>query len=243
MPKNRPMDTDTAAGMLRQRIREADGAIYALRQRERTMMPRQFQRELQQARQQARETIAAARQGLADAVKHERQETMKRTRPTADEAARITMHATRGMALTQAGMRDLEAGVRDALASGDRLAAQEYLRAGGSRLQAHMREHGRTGEFRTLQSAAQHGTDARRAATLAALDHYEQSLSRLDTHLRGIPERLGNGDVDPVDDTPRHDPSEVVARWQDTAHAEAVAHGEGTLTEHAAASEAVGVPE
>ncbi|MBD8869298.1 hypothetical protein [Nocardioides donggukensis] len=242
MPINRPPQSrEQAAAALSTAVRKADSAIYALRQRQGSMMPRQYERELQSARTAARESIQQARAELGAAIARERQAELRTSWPTAEDAARVTMYATQGMALAQAGMSDLESGVREQLAAGNQSAAREYLRAGGSRLQAHMRETGRVGDFRVLERAATSEFAARRQATVKALDTYAEQTARLDQHLRGLEGRLGLGDPDPVDGTTRIDVARVIDLWHTTAEESASEAGVAHVSEHATAAADTGV--
>jgi Arc/MetJ-type ribon-helix-helix transcriptional regulator len=121
------------------------------------------------------------------------------------------------MALAQSGMDDLERGIRDQLAAGNRVAASEYLRAGGSRLRNHMSQQSRLGQLETFRKAAASQREAKRAAMVKGLDVYAEQTGRLDTHLRGIEDRLGLGDPDSDPDTPRHNLGRVVELWHETA--------------------------
>lgn len=222
-------------------IRKHDGAIYALRCRENSMMPRQFRNQLTDARQAAREAIDQARKELSTAIARERQETQRTSRPNAEQAALVAMYAAQAQSLAQAGMRDLEAAVREHLAAGNRTAAAEFLRAGGSRLQAHMSDRGRVDEFRKMQNAAKTKIESEREALRTGLDHYAGAVSRLNTHLRGLLERLGGGDIDPEPGTARHDLARVVDLWHETAEQEAIQAGAAVAQEYHAASAETGV--
>jgi hypothetical protein len=240
----RTLTRDQAARGLAQAIRKADAAVYTVRQQERSMMPNQYQRAILDARTRAQTTIREARAALDAAIATERAETRRTLTPTAEQAARATMYATQGMALAGAGMADLERGIRDQLAAGNRDAAREYLRAGGSRLQAHLRESGRSEDFHTLTRAAATETESKRAGMLTGLDRYEQETARLDSHLRGLTDRLGNGDLDPDDpDASRHDLARVVDLWHDTAEGTASDAGVAVVEQHQAAAQAHGVTE
>lgn len=232
---------DRAAAALASVIRQADAKVYALRQREHTMMPRQFKRELAEARQQGMAAVKTARAELTAAVARERQQNLRTLRPTAEQAALVTMYATQGMALAQAGMRDLECGIRDQLAAGNQQAAREYLRAGGSRLQDHMRQTSDVTEYRKLERAAANRTEAKRAAIIAGLDVYAEQTGRLDGHLRDLESRLGDGDLDPEPGHARQDLGRVVDLWHSTAEDTATEAGLATAESFDSAAAECGV--
>lgn len=222
---------EQVAAELTKAIRDADAAVYGLRQREGTMLPGQFQRALAEARQNGMARVRAVRKELDATIARERQQAQRElSRPNAEDAARVTMYATQGMALAQAGMSDLEAGVRQQLAAGNRQAAREYLRAGGSRLHAHMTQFNRGHEFRQLEKAAASKLEAERAAMVVGLDAYAEAAHRLDGYLRDVESRLGLGDVDADPEATRADIAGAVALWHNTAEAAAsevaVAHAE-----------------
>jgi len=234
---------EQAARAIAAAVRKADAAVYSLREREHTMRPAQYQRALTEARQQGMAAIRQARADLDTAIARERQENLREypTHLTGEWAARQTLYATQGMALAQAGMADLAAGIRGALAAGNQVAAREYLRAGGSRLQSHLRETGGKGaDYHTLQRAATSKSEAQRAAMVAGIDHYAEQTSRLDHHLNNLQDRLGNGDLD-ADPESRQDVARVVDLWHDTAEDAATEHGLATATAYSEAASQTGV--
>lgn len=219
-------------------IRKHDGAIFAVRSRSHTMRPAHYQRELTEARRNAAEAIKAARTRLTDAIALERQETWRTNPPNAEVAARITMYAAQAQSLANAGMRDLAAGVREQLRAGNRVAAAEYLRAGGSRLQEHMSNGILNTELRQLQNAAKTRTQAKREGLRVGLDRFEAETGQLDWHLDRITSSLGQGDVDAAPDTQRVDPARVISLWREKAETAAVdaalAHAESWNADSAA---------
>lgn len=239
------LTTEQAATALASAIRSADAAVYNLRQRQRQMMPRQYARELQETKQAGMASIREARAEVNRAIARDRQEALREnpSHLTGEWAARRTLYATQGMALAQSGMRDLERGIRDQLAAGNQVAAREYLNAGGSRLQDHMRQHDRVAELQTLRRAAASPTDARRAATVKGLDAYAEQTHRLDVHLRDLEGRLGQGDPDPEPGTQRHDLGRVVDLWHATANEASVDAGVAEVQQYQQAASELGAAE
>ncbi len=208
------------------------------------MRPTEYQKAALKARQDGDAKIKAARAELGAAIARERQAAQRsHGRPSADEAARLSLYSQQGMALAQAGLGDLERGIRQQLKAGNRECAREFLRVGGSRLRDHMTKGpggglaGAGESYRALERAAATDSDAQRAATLRGLDVYEAQLGRLDWHLQNL--SLGGGDLD--SDEERRDAAGSVVRWHPTAEDAAITAGLAEAEGYKSAASEAGV--
>lgn len=228
-----------AIAALTDAIKKSDMKVLSVRGREHLMRPTQYRDALREAKDEGRRTIKAARAALDEAIQQERAQSQRISAPSADEAARLTLYATRGMALAQAGMAGLARAVRTELVSGNRAAAREYLNVGGDRLSEHMGSL----EYAKARAAATPKAEAKAISHRVGLDRYTQELGWLDKYVDQAISELGAGDLDAVDRPTRGDANAaLVSKWQERAEGAAVEAALSNAQSFTDAAASAGVP-
>lgn len=223
-----------AVARLKAAIRDGDSAIYRVRQQERTYPgPRAYQAALTEAKSKATSDINGARQGIRDAIAQERATLSRQTGPKADNPSVRSLYATRAAGIAAAGPRALYAYVKEELAAGNKVAAQEALLIGRGQIESIADAM----EYAAMTRAAEDEASANARAALAGLDAYEAHLENLDAwSLPTIMNALGQGDPDTPPDHIREDWSTRVTAWQEGAAEKAAGATEKALAVYADAA-------